>query len=140
MSTNPTRLHKYTNQRRSQRVMLSVKILVGGDHLDGKKFSEETVTSVVNAHGALIFLAEPVKLGQSVSVQNIKSHQELRAEVVDVGAVHEGKFEVGIEFLEAAPRFWRVAFPPADWSPRSPEAKRRTATPAVTPLKAQLPK
>ena len=140
MSTNPTRLHKYTNQRRSQRVMLSVRILVGGDRHDGKKFSEEAETSVVNAHGALIFLAEPVKLGQSLSVQNIKSHQELHAEVVDIGAVFDGRFEVGIEFLEPAPRFWRVAFPPEDWSPRSPEAKRRTATPPITPLKAQLPK
>ena len=140
MSTYPTRLHKYTNQRRSQRVMLAVKILVGGDRVDGKKFSEEAETSVVNAHGALIFLGETVKLGQTVSVRNIKSHQELLAEVVDVGAVHEGKFEVGIEFLEPAPRFWRVAFPPEDWSPRSPEAKRRSATPLVTPLKAQLPK
>jgi len=140
LSTNPTRLHKYTNQRRSQRVMLSVRILVGGDRHDGKKFSEEAETSVVNAHGALIFLAEPVKLGQSLSVQNIKSHQELHAEVVDIGAVFDGRFEVGIEFLEPAPRFWRVAFPPEDWSPRSPEAKRRTATPPITPLKAQLPK
>jgi len=140
LSTNSTRLHKYTNQRRSQRVMLSVKILVGGDRPDGKKFSEEAETSVVNAHGALIFLAEPVKLGQSVSVRNVKSHQELHAEVVDVGVVHEGRFEVGIEFLEPAPRFWRIAFPPEDWSPRSPEAKRRTASSPITPLKPQLPK
>lgn len=140
MSTIPTRLHKYTNQRRSQRVMLSVRILISGDRLDGKKFSEEAQTSVVNAHGALIFLAEQVRLGQSLSVRNIKSHQELQAEVVDVGAVHDGNFEVGIEFLEPAPRFWHVAFPPEDWSPRSPEAKRRTVSTRVTPLKTELPK
>lgn len=140
MSTIPTRLNKYTNQRRSQRVMLALKILVGGGRVDGKRFSEETVTSVVNAHGALILLAEKVTLGQTVSVRNIKSNEELQAEVVDVGAVQEGKTEVGIEFTEAAPRFWRVAFPPEDWTPRSPEAKRRTVSAPVTPLKAQLPK
>ena len=140
MSTIPTRLHKCTNKRRSQRVMLSVRILISGDRLDGKKFSEEAITSVVNAHGALIFLAEKVSLGQSVTVRNIKSNEELHAEVVDVGALHEGKFEVGIEFLEAAPRFWCVAFPPEDWSPRSPEAKRRTVPAPITPLKTQLPK
>ena len=120
--------------------MLSVRILISGDRLDGKKFSEEAQTSVVNAHGALIFLAEQVRLGQSLSVRNIKSHQELQAEVVDVGAVHDGNFEVGIEFLEPAPRFWHVAFPPEDWSPRSPEAKRRTVSTRVTPLKTELPK
>jgi hypothetical protein len=43
---------------------------------------------------------------------------------------------VGIEFDEPAPRFWRVAFPPEDWSPHSPEAKRRTVSASVTPLKA----
>lgn len=140
MSTTPTRLNKYTNQRRSQRVMLSLKILVGGGRLDGKRFSEETVTSIVNAHGALIFLAENVALGQTLIVRNIKSNEQLQAEVVDIGAAYEGKTEIGIEFIEAAPRFWRVAFPPEDWSPRSPEAKRRSVSPPVSPIKAHLPK
>ena len=36
VTTTPSRLQKYTNQRRSQRIMLAVKILVGGNHLDGK--------------------------------------------------------------------------------------------------------
>jgi hypothetical protein len=140
LSTIPTRLHKYTNQRRSQRVMLAVRILVDGDRLGGQRFSEEAETSVVNAHGALILLAEKVALGQSLSVRNIKSGAELQAEVVDVGAFIDNRFEVGIEFLEPSPRFWRVAFPPEDWSPRSPEAKRRTVSPPITPLKARLPK
>ena len=140
MSTTPTRLIKYTNQRRSQRVMLSMRIIVGGGRLDGKRFTEETVTSVVNAHGALIFLAEKVAIGQTINVRNIKSNEELQAEVVDVGAAYEGKTEVGIEFIEAAPRFWRVAFPPEDWSPRSPEAKRRTVSLPATAIKAQVPK
>jgi hypothetical protein len=140
LSTTPTRLNKPTNQRRSQRVMLSVKILVSGDRLDGKKFSEEAETSVVNAHGALIFLAEKVALGHLLTIRNVKSNQELPAEVVDLGDVHEGKVEVGIEFLEPSPRFWPVGFPPEDWSPRSPEAKRRTVSPPVTPLKARQPK
>jgi hypothetical protein len=120
--------------------MLALKILVGGGRLDGKRFSEETVTSVVNAHGALIFLEEKVALGQTLIVRNIKSNEQLQAEVVDIGGVYEGKTEIGIEFIEAAPRFWRVAFPPEDWSPRSPEAKRRTVSPPVTPIKAHLPK
>ena len=140
MSSTPSRLNKYTDRRRSQRVMLAVKILVGGDRLDGKRFSEDAITSVVNVDGALIFLVEKVKLGQVLIVRNVKSNQELQAEVVDIGPEYEGKSEVGIEFLEAAPRFWRVAFPPEDWSPRSPEAKRRTVSPPVTVLKTRLPK
>jgi hypothetical protein len=140
LSSIPTRLNKQTDRRRSQRVMLAVKILVGGDRLDGKRFSEDAITSVVNVDGALIFLVEKVKLGQLLTVRNVKSNQELQAEVVDIGAEYQDKTEVGIEFLEAAPRFWRVAFPPEDWSPRSPEAKRRTVSEPVTLLKTRLPK
>jgi hypothetical protein len=138
VSTTPTRLQKNPNQRRSQRVMLSVRILVAGSHADGRRFSEEAVTSVVNAHGALILLAEKVTLGQLLTVRNVKSGAELQAEVVDVGAPQDGKFEVGMEFLEPSPRFWRIAFPPEDWTPRSPEAKRRTTAP--TPMPTPMPK
>jgi hypothetical protein len=139
LSNSQTRLPKYTNQRRSHRVMLSVKILVSGNRLGGKNFSEEAITSVVNAHGALILLSEKVSLGQSLTIRNIKSNEELQSEVVDVGAAVEGKSEVGIEFVEPSPRFWRIAFPPEDWTTRSPEAKRRTSGP-ITPIKTPIPK
>jgi hypothetical protein len=124
-TTHPhTRLSKYANQRRSQRVMLSIRILVSGDRIGGQRFSEETLTSVVNAHGALILIGENVSNGQFITIRNLKSGEELQGEVVDVGTEQAGKFEVGVEFLEASPRFWRIAFPPEDWSPRNPEAKR----------------
>jgi hypothetical protein len=109
--------------------MLSVGIVITGERHNRHRFSEETFTSVVNAHGALILLEERVTLGQLLTIRNLKSHQELQCEVVDVGAVQDGKFEVSIEFLEPSPRFWRIAFPPEDWSPHSPEAKRRTTAP-----------
>ena len=138
MSTARIRLHKYTNQRRGLRVMLSVKIRVGGERLDGQRFSEDTYTSAVNAHGALILLAEQVTFGQLLTIRNLKSNQELQAEVMDVGARQDGKSEVGIEFLEPSPRFWRIAFPPEEWSARSPEAKGFVTQPAA-PLKARVP-
>jgi len=118
--------------------MLSVRILVAGDGRDRKRFSEEAITSVVKAHGALIFLAEKVAIGQSITVRNIKSHEELQAKVVEVARTYEAKVEVGIEFLKPAPRFWRVAFPPEDWTPKSPEAKRNLSGP-VASLKARAP-
>jgi len=134
LSTTPIRLHKYMQQRRSQRVMLSVKILVSGNRLDRQRFSEEARTSMVNAHGALILLVEKVTLGQLLSIRNAKSGEEIGGKVVDVGPEHDDKFEVGIEFLNPSPRFWRVAFPPEDWTTHSPEAKRPTTAPAPAPL------
>jgi hypothetical protein len=44
--------------------------------------------------------------------------------VVDFPSGAEAGAEVGIELQKPSPRFWRVAFPPEDWSTRSPEAKR----------------
>jgi len=38
LSTTPIRLHKYMQQRRSQRVMLSVKIVDSGNRLDRQRF------------------------------------------------------------------------------------------------------
>ena len=124
MSSQAIRPNRYTNQRRSQRVLLSVHILVKGTRADGQPFAEETHTVVVNVHGALIFLAETVKAAQSLNIRNVKSGEEVPCKVVDIGPTHDGKREIGIEFLQPSHRFWRVAFPPEDWSPHSPEAKR----------------
>jgi hypothetical protein len=30
---------------------------------------------------------------------------------------NEDKTEVGLEFSEPVPRFWRITFPPEDWNP-----------------------
>ena len=126
MSTTAVRPNRYTSQRRSQRVLLAVRVLVKGHRSDGHAFKEETQTVVVNAHGCLALLLELVDVGQSLTMLNLKSGEQVPCRVTDVGPVHEGKQEVGIEFLEPSARFWRVTFLPEDWSPHSPEAKRRT--------------
>jgi len=120
---------KHGQQRRSQRIMLSVGIVVGGKSLDGKNFAEKTSTVVVNAHGALILLKEHVTSGQELLIRNAKTGEELPCTVVDVGKEQEGLSEVGIAFAEPAVLFWHVAFPPEDWSPRSEEAKRAERQP-----------
>jgi hypothetical protein len=49
-------------QRRSQRVLLSVPLLVSGVHENRTTFSERATTTVVNAHGALLRLRERVQM------------------------------------------------------------------------------
>jgi hypothetical protein len=34
--------------------------------------------------------------------------------------------EVGLDFVKASPGFWRISFPPPDWTTESPEAKGST--------------
>ena len=127
MSPAAIRLNRYTNQRRSQRVLLSIQILVTGKRGDGQPFAEETETVVVSVHGGLIFLAESVNAAQPLTVRNLKSGEVVLCTVIDVGPAHDGKREVGIQFLESSEKFWRVSFPPEHWSPHSPEAKRFSA-------------
>lgn len=102
-------------RRRSMRVLLSVPIFVSGKSTAGKDFEEETRTLVVNAHGALISLAAPVKAGQTVTVENRATQMTQDCRVVYLGTVQAGKTQMGLEFLRASPTFWQIDFPPDDW-------------------------
>jgi hypothetical protein len=125
MSTSATiRANKNLKARRSQRVFLSMNVIVAGERTVGTKFAEHTTTVVVNAHGALVLLKEVVRAEQLLRIRNEKTGDEQPCKVVVVGDSREGKMEVGIEFIDPAPRFWRIAFPPEDWNSSSPEAKR----------------
>lgn len=134
LSTQNPRLVSTLNQRRSQRILLSVSVRVTGTQPNGGEFEEMTTTLVVNAHGALLQLREAVQLDQEIRVKNMQTGEQVSCVVRDVGNVAAaGGAEVGVEFCQPQPRFWSVAFPPSDWSPRSPEAKRFASSSAVTP-------
>ncbi|PYT79953.1 MAG: hypothetical protein DMG40_14200 [Acidobacteria bacterium] len=113
-------------RRRSQRVLMQVGIRVRGKDAQGKDFEEMTETLAVNAHGALILLNARVISGAVIHVKHTKTGVEQECHVAFLGPVRNGRAEVGVEFSKPSPNFWRVAFPPEDWSPKSPEA--RTAT------------
>lgn len=126
------------DHRRSQRILLGLAIQVSGQRANGAPFAESTQTLVVNAHGALIHLREPVLVGQKLRMKNLGTNEELACEVVDIDRGQNGTPEVGIGFTEPNPRFWRVSFPPRDWSHRDPEAKRLSANkPPVEPSLAK---
>jgi hypothetical protein len=103
------------NRRRSQRVMLSVPIVVAGLDAGGSAFREEARTLIVNAHGALINLTQRVALGQTLVLKNQTTEEEQGCRVVFLGDPHEGGTHVGVEFDRAAPHFWPVNFLPDDW-------------------------
>jgi len=142
MSTPNLRPSAFANQRRSQRILLSVPLRVGGKRMNGSAFTEHTSTLIVNAHGALIQLREAVHVGQPLNLRNMATGEEEHCTVVDVNEGQNGLPEVGIEFADANPRFWRVSFPPADWNARSPEAKRYSSSrnPQTNAVKAPSPK
>jgi len=108
-------------RRRSQRINMSVRIRVRGRLADGQSFDEETETLAVSAHGALVLLDNPVGLGQKLNLRHKATQEETDSGVVYVGSKRAGKVHVGIQFLKPSPHFWRVAFPPDDWSERNRE-------------------
>jgi len=110
-------------RRRSQRVLMQVGVRVRGTDARGRAFEEEASTLAINAHGALVLLETRLKSGSRVQMQHKQTHEEQECHVVFLGPVRGGQGEIGLEFSEPRPTFWRVTFPPEDWSPRHPEAR-----------------
>ena len=133
MEPFPAKPAKPSAVRRSQRLLLAIRVLISGKQVSGLPFSEEALTQVVNAHGALILMKQLVSTGDRLQIRNVKTGEEVGCTVVAIGERQEHKCGVGVEFDQPTPRFWRVSFPPDDWSPRSPEARKPSAHPRPMP-------
>ncbi len=120
VSNTPTRTGA---RRRSQRVLMQVPVRIRGKSAQGVDFEEFTETLAINAHGALILLTARLTSGAVVHMKHNKTEEEQECHVAFLGPVRGGKAEIGLEFTAPRPTFWRVAFPPEDWNPRSPEAR-----------------
>jgi PilZ domain len=105
-----------SERRRTQRVHIAMPVRVNGK-VGTQTFKEETTTASVNAHGCMVHMTQTVSRGQQVSLFNHANEQELICTVTFLGPKDRGKTEVGLEFLEASPRFWNMHFPPDDWDP-----------------------
>jgi hypothetical protein len=114
---------KESAKRRSQRLLLQVGVTVRRDAERGA-FTEETNTLVVNAHGALVALAAPAQSGEILFLANKSSQEERSCRVAYLGPQADGKVQVGLEFVEPAPTFWHISFPPEDWSGGSGKGRR----------------
>lgn len=100
-------------QRRSERILLDVPVVVRGEAANHSPFLEETFTVTISAHGALLMLGAGVMLGQSVTVRNALNQQEQEARIAYKGTMHAGLAQVGVEFLREAPEFWPLSSPPS---------------------------
>jgi len=132
MATNPGSPNHSGPRRRSQRVLMQVGVRIRGTDAQGKSFDEEASTLAINAHGALVQLQARLTSGGNVIMQHKQTQEEQECHVVFLGPVRSGKAEIGLEFSEPRPAFWRVTFPPEDWSPKHPEARTVIST-AVPP-------
>jgi len=105
---------------------MRVGVRVRGKDAQGKDFEEMSETLAINAHGALVLLNARVISGGVIHMKHNMTGEEQECQVAFLGPVRGGKAEIGVEFVTPSPNFWRVAFPPEDWSPKSPEARMPT--------------
>jgi hypothetical protein len=111
-----TQPRQTSTKRRSKRLALTIPVIAYGASKYGPSFQEGTHTLVVNAHGALISLATKTMLEQRLMLRHALSGEEQECRIVFRDKKMAGPTEIGIEFLSPAPKFWHIAFPPADWS------------------------
>lgn len=116
-------------KRRSQRVQICMPVLVRGKH-GTHPFEEETKTAVVNVNGCSFLIKERVSHGQNNFLVNLKTAEELPCRVAFVGQEESGPTEVGVEFAEPSPLFWRISFPPEDWDPAGRKLPTNSQKPA----------
>jgi hypothetical protein len=130
ISAYPTAVENSAERRRSHRIYITMPVIIRGEngHLP---FREETHTASVNAHGCMVRIAEKVVRGQEVAILNPKTVEELPCTVTFVGQKESGKAEVGLEFTEPSPLFWRMTFPSEGWDLSERKGPTGTSTRAL---------
>ena len=104
-----------SNRRRSERVMLRMRLSVIAEDTARKRQQYEAMTQVVNAHGGLMKIQAELHVGQPMLLINLQNKVEQKCRVVRIDDTAEGDFAVAFEFDAPSPKFWPVVFPPEDW-------------------------
>lgn len=104
------------DRRRSQRVLLRVKAVL---HvvLAGKETELEVITLSVNTHGALVAAKRNIPVDTKLVLEHGGTREKIACKVVFPPREMPEGFHTALEFTSAAPDFWKIAFPPADWMP-----------------------
>ena len=111
--------------RRSERIMVSLPVLVVGIDSAGEEFAEEARTVVVNRQGALILLKHALVAENTIRIFQLQSDAAADFRVVGPTrlSTNEGT-EWGVEYLKEGTDIWGVEFAP---QPPASEAKNASA-------------
>ncbi len=104
-------------QRRSKRLPLQVPVLVYGRDTDNVPFHEPARMLSLNQNGGLLALSAKVRQGHTILVVNRTTVEERECRIISVLVGQGGKRNVGIEFVQPAPDFWRISFTPPNAKP-----------------------
>lgn len=100
-------------KRRSDRLMLTIPLLVQGVDAKGRTFKDEARTISLNRHGARVQVARPLRAGQTLMLTNLVGRRETEFRVVGpVAPITEQGGEWGVECLDPTENIWGIQFPP----------------------------
>jgi hypothetical protein len=102
---------RYRERRRTIRVSLALPVLVHLKNEMGEKFCHRAMTRSVNWQGALVLMDEPTVTGQEVLLVNENTNRPAESRVVFMKKERDGKFLVGLEFVNPDMNFWKMTFP-----------------------------
>jgi hypothetical protein len=110
---------KPSERRRSQLLLLVLPLVVRFQGTQSKAALEDTSTVDVSAHGASMYLATKVVLGQVLTLMNPNNWDERDVCVSRIGSSDGAVTQVGIDFGQPAPEFWPLAAGPKKAFPQS---------------------
>lgn len=101
------------NNRRSDRLMLTVPLTVQGKDEQGFPYQDTARTSVLNRHGARIQIGRRLTSGQIVRVVNMLNRRAADFRIIGpVAPFSEAGGEFGVECVEREANIWGIQFPP----------------------------
>lgn len=103
------------NRRRSERVLLQLRVIVVAEIAPAKTARMDAFTLVVSAHGGLLEMSVKLPKGQKLLLSNPAAGVEAKCTVVSARAGRDGSYAVAFEFDHPSPQFWSLSFPPKDW-------------------------
>jgi len=106
----------FNRQRRSQRIMLKLPLLVQAEMPSGGQFRTDASSVIVNAHGGLLESESRMTVGQKITLINPQTGKKIGCRVVSVQALSAEAVRAAFEFDQHSPSFWPLAFPPLDWA------------------------
>jgi hypothetical protein len=104
------------NKRRSERVVLIVRLTLSVKGPDGRSTSQEAKTQVVNAHGGLLVTQMNIATGQEFMLTNPRTGVSQNCRAIRCERLEVAALSVAFQFNQPSPKFWPIDFPPSDWS------------------------
>jgi hypothetical protein len=117
------------------RLSLGIPITIRGLVWRDETLTEDTWTLTVLPNGAIINLTAVVALEEELILVNNKTGEQVGCRVVAMTNGDGSRKHVEIEFKQASPRFWRITFPPADWS----SSQRKRPSSGSSPNRDDVP-